>query len=98
MVDSASSPLSVVASISAARRALYGYGMALDAMGLPKDQREVIRHMEQVVNAVMRAYQTMVLLEAVADVGMGPMGIMYGILAGGMGAASIVYSGRALGG
>jgi hypothetical protein len=93
-------PLSMIAEISAARRALYGYGMLATELGLPKEMGEQIRHFEQLTSAVMRLYQTMILLQAAQtafEAGT-PMGWLMIILAGGSAAASLVYTGRAVGG
>ena len=93
-------PLTLISEISAARRALYGYGMLATELGLPKDMQEGIRHLEHMTSAVMRLYQTMILLQAAQtafEAGT-PMGWVMLALAGGSAAASLVYAGRSVGG
>ena len=80
----------------AARRALYGYAMLADSLGLPKDMREHVRQLESITSGVIRLMQTIRILEAVeAGTIWGPWGW---VLAGGTLAATFVYSARVGGG
>jgi len=92
--------LSTIAAIGAARRALYGYAMLADSLGLPKDMREQVRQLEAMTSAAMRLMQTIKLLEyaqAAFEAGT-PMGWLLLALAGGTAAATIVYTARSGGG
>jgi len=83
--------------------AMRGYLMLLDQAGLSRNQKEMVRELEYIMMAAMKAaqtikllilaYQTMAAAEAVT-----PMGVFYLALAGGVGAASIAYSNKTLGG
>jgi hypothetical protein len=82
----------------AARRALYGYAMILNSMGLSKDQKEAIRQIESLLNSILRASQAITVLNLMLSATT-PWGFAaYGILAGGMLAASLAYGSRSLGG
>jgi len=90
-------------SVRMAATALRGYMMLLDQAGLSRNQKEAVRELEYIMMAAMKAaqtikllilaYQTMAAAEAVT-----PMGLFYLALAGGVGAASIAYSNKTLGG
>ena len=80
----------------AARRAIYGYAMLADSLGLPKDMKEHVRQLEAITSGAIRLMQTIKILEAVeAGTIWGPWGWL---LAGGTLAATFVYTARAGGG
>jgi predicted HAD superfamily phosphohydrolase len=93
--------VSTISMIGMARRAVYGYAMLLDSMGLPKDQREMVRQVENSITSMMRLMQTIRVLDLTIkafEAGMGPMGWVYLAMAGGMAAATMMYGQRSLGG
>jgi len=84
----------------AARRALYGVTMLLDEMGLPKDAKQAIRHIEDLTSAAIRLFQTYNILSSMlAESGfwfeLGPIGWVLGL---GSLAGAIAYGSRAMGG
>jgi len=82
-----------------ARRAIYGYAMLLESMGLSKEQKEAVRQLEAMTTVAIRTIQTLKMLEvavAAFEAGSGPYGWLMLALAGGTAAASLVYSGRAV--
>lgn len=93
--------ISAISEIAMARRAIYGYAMLLDEMGLPKDQRELVRHIESTVSSLLRLMQTVRMAEYAMEAfeaASGPIGWLYLVLAGGTLAGAMVYGGRAMGG
>jgi hypothetical protein len=89
--------MSTITAIGAARRAMYGYAMLLDQMGLSKDQKQMIRQVEASISAMMRLMQTMRMVQ-LAMATSGPYGWIYLAMAGGMGAAALMYGNRTMGG
>jgi len=93
--------VSTISMIGMARRSVYGYAMLLDSLGLPKDQREMIRQVEASITAMMRLMQAVRATELAIrafEAGMGPMGWVYLAMSGGMYAATIMYGSKTLGG
>jgi len=93
--------MSTVSMIGAARRAMFGYAMLLDKLGLPKEQKQTVKSIEAVISGAMRLMQTMKMVQysmAAFEAGMGPVGWVYLAMAGGTAAASMMYGNKALGG
>jgi len=93
--------VSTISMIGMARRSVYGYAMLLDSLGLPKDQREMIRQVEASITAMMRLMQAVRATELAIqafEAGMGPIGWVYLAMSGGMYAATIMYGSKTLGG
>mgnify|MGYP001080111850 CR=1 FL=1 len=80
------------------RRAIYGYTQLLNLIGLPKDHKQAIQAIHDMINAVIRLQQTIYMLEMAMAAGMGPAGIFYLLVAGGTFASTFTYSARASGG
>jgi len=89
----------VLVATAQARRALYGYSMLLQQMGLSKEQKMLIRELEQTTSMVLRLTQAinLMMMAAKALETSSPWAIPFLILAGGMFAATLGY-GMKLGG
>ena len=95
------SAVSTIVMVAQARRAVYGYAMLLDSLGLPKDAREQVRHFEQLISAILRLQQTIAITEmalTALETGHPYLALFRFAVAGGTAAATLIYSSRATGG
>jgi hypothetical protein len=93
--------ISTISLIGMARRSVYGYAMLLDSLGLPKDQAEMVKQIEAGITSMMRLMQAVRATELAMrafEAGMGPLGLAYLAMSGGMYAATMLYGGRSMGG
>ena len=93
--------INVYVAALAARRAIYGYAMFLESMGLPKEQKEVVRRIEQLITMVIRLQQTIAMAELALialESGHPYLGLFRAITAGGTALASFTYGSRSMGG
>ena len=90
----------VMSLVAGARRAVYGYAMLLNEMGLSKDQKVLVRQIQQTIGMILRLVQTVrIMMVAMEAISVGsPWGIPFTIIGGGTFAASIAYGSRLGGG
>ena len=93
--------INVYVAALAARRAIYGYAMFLESMGLPKEQKEVVRRIEQLITMVIRLQQTIAMTELALTAlyaGHPYLALFRVVVAGGTALASFTYGSRSMGG
>jgi hypothetical protein len=77
--------------------ALRGYGQLLNELGLPKDMKQAIYHIENLIMAMLRLMQLIRMIDWMMSgtYAMGPFGWL---VAGGFFSGMLAYSGKTLGG
>ena len=89
-------------TIRQATTSMRGYMMLLDQMGLSKDQKKMIKQMEETMMMIMKIMTTIrimsLAIEAATTPAMGPYAPLYALFAGGTMAASMAYGSKLTGG
>jgi len=91
--------MEVLVLTAQARRAIFGYGQLLGEMGLDKDQKKMIRQIENTISMILRLTQAIKLMREIQIIGLfTPIGAAYGFLALGTLASSLYYGMKFSGG
>jgi hypothetical protein len=89
-------------TIRQASMAMRGYLMLLDEAGLNKDQKKMVKELEEAMMMMMKLMTTIRMLQlayqALTAAELGPMGFVYLAFAGGTFSASLAYGSKLTGG
>jgi len=91
-------PISMLFNV---RRAFYGYAMMLEAMGLSKNDKQLVMQLRNTMNMVIRLQQTIQMADVAMKAfyaGAGPVGYVMLALSAGTMIGGIVYGYRGMGG